>query len=73
LRILRNDFERLAGLTGVPTTGLAMTITTYRPVDVGRRTYTVTYDSYRLLGGLKWDWNGWKWKAALVYSEGART
>lgn len=64
--------NRLAGLTGVPTTGLAMNITTYRPVDTGPRTYTVTDDSFRLLGGLKGDWNGWKWESALVYSE-ART
>ena len=64
--------NRLTGLTGVPATGLAMTITTYRPVDAGPRTYTVTDDSYRLLGGLKGDWNGWKWESAAVYSK-ART
>lgn len=64
--------NRLTGLTGVPTTGLAMTITTYRPVDAGPRTYTVTDDSFRLLGGLKGDWNGWKWESAAVYSK-ART
>jgi iron complex outermembrane receptor protein len=64
--------NRLAGLTGVPTTGLAMTMTTYRPVDAGPRTYTVTDDSFRLLGGLKGDWHGWKWETALVYSA-ART
>lgn len=64
--------NRLAGLTGVPTTGLAMNITTYRPVDTGPRTYTVTDDSYRLLGGLKGAWNGWKWDSALLYSQ-ART
>jgi iron complex outermembrane receptor protein len=64
--------NRLAGLTGVPTAGVAMNITTYRPVDTGPRTYTVTDDSYRLLGGLKGSWNGWKWDSALLYSE-ART
>jgi len=64
--------NRLAGLTGVPTTGVAMNITTYRPVDTGPRTYTVTDDSYRLLGGLKGAWNGWKWDSALLYSQ-ART
>ncbi|OYX04683.1 MAG: TonB-dependent receptor, partial [Caulobacter vibrioides] len=36
--------NRLANLTGVPTTGVAMNITTYRPVDTGPRTYTVTDD-----------------------------
>lgn len=64
--------NRLPGLTGVPTTGLAMNITTYRPVDTGPRTYTVTDDSYRLLGGLKGAWRGWKWDSAMLYSA-ART
>lgn len=64
--------NRLSGLTGVPTTGLAMNITTYRPVDTGPRTYTVTDDSYRLLGGLKGSFSGWKWDSALLYSK-ART
>jgi len=64
--------NRLSGLTGVSNSGVAMTIANYRPVDAGGRTYTVTDDSYRLLGGLKGDWNGWKWDSALLYSE-ART
>jgi iron complex outermembrane recepter protein len=64
--------NRIAGLTGVPTTGVAMNMTTYRVVDTGPRTYTVTDDSYRLLGGLKGAWNGWKWDSALLYSQ-ART
>ncbi len=36
--------NRLANLTGVPTTGLPLRITTYRPVDTGPRTFTVTDD-----------------------------
>ncbi len=64
--------NRLVDLSGVPAAGLAMTITSYRPVDTGPRTYTVTDDSVRLLGGLKGDWNGWKWDTALLYSA-ART
>ncbi|UAL11657.1 TonB-dependent receptor [Caulobacter segnis] len=64
--------NRLSGLTGVATSGVAMTITTYRPVDTGPRTYTVTDDSFRVLGGAKGSWNGWKWDSALLYSE-ART
>ncbi len=59
---------RLPGLTNVPAAGLAMDIVTYRPVDTGPRTYTVTDDSYRLLGGLRGEWNGWDWESAAVYS-----
>ncbi len=64
--------NRLPGLTNVPTAGLAMNITNYRPVDTGPRTYTVTDDSIRLLGGLRGEWNGFDWESAIVYSK-ART
>jgi outer membrane receptor protein involved in Fe transport len=60
--------NRLAGLTGVPTTGLAMTITNYRPVDTGPRTYSVTDDSVRVLGGLRGDAYGFHWESALSYN-----
>ena len=61
--------NRLSGLTGVGASGVAMNITTYRPVDAGPRTYTVTDDSYRLLGGLKGTFgDGWKWESAGLYS-----
>lgn len=60
--------NRLANLVGVPTTGLALTITNYRPIDAGPRTYTVTDDSVRFLGGLRGDRNGFHWETALSYS-----
>ena len=37
----------------MPTAGLPLRITTYRPVDTGPRVYEVTDDSYRLLAGLR--------------------
>ena len=64
--------NRLANLTNVPTGGLALNMTTYRPVDTGPRNYTVTDDSLRLLGGLRGNWSGWDWDSAFLYSE-ART
>jgi len=60
--------NRLANLTGVSNSGLALNITTYRPVDAGPRTYNVTDDSVRLLGGFSGDWNGFSWQSALSYS-----
>lgn len=60
--------NRLAGLTGVPTTGLPLRITTYRPVDTGPRTFTVTDDSIRTLIGLRGNFGKFKWETAASYS-----
>jgi outer membrane receptor protein involved in Fe transport len=60
--------NRLANLVNVPTTGLALRLTTYRPVDTGPRVYEVTDDSYRLLAGLRGNKSGFDWETALVYS-----
>ncbi|MFM1815949.1 MAG: hypothetical protein RLZ98_2644 [Pseudomonadota bacterium] len=64
--------NRLAGLTGVPEGGLALTITNYRPVDAGPRTFIVTDDMVRGLAGLRGEWKGFSWESALTYSA-ART
>lgn len=60
--------NRLANLTGVPTTGLPLRITTYRPVDTGPRTFTVSDDSIRSLMGLRGQFGGFKWDSAISYS-----
>jgi iron complex outermembrane receptor protein len=64
--------NRLPGLTGVPAGGLALTITNYRPVDAGPRTFVVTDDMVRGLAGLRGEWKGFSWESALTYSS-ART
>ena len=64
--------NRLPGLTGVPVGGLALTITNYRPVDAGPRTFIVTDDMYRGLIGVRGDWRGFSWESALTYAA-ART
>ena len=58
----------LANLTGVPTTGLALRMTTYRPVDTGPRTFTVTDDSLRGLLGVRGNLGSFKWESAATYS-----
>ena len=60
--------NRLPNLTGVPVGGLPLTITNYRLVDTGPRTFTVTDDMVRLLGGLRGDWGNFTWEGALSYS-----
>jgi outer membrane receptor protein involved in Fe transport len=60
--------NRLAGLTGVPAAGLALRITTYRPVDTGPRTFTVTDDMARGLLGLRGEVGNFKWETAATYS-----
>jgi outer membrane receptor protein involved in Fe transport len=60
--------NRLPNLVNVPTTGLPLRITTYRPVDTGPRVYEVTDDSYRLLAGMRGEKFGFDWESAIVHS-----
>lgn len=59
----------------IPTTafynpfGEAIYFDRYRPIDAGQRHTNVKNDSYRILGGLRGNWNNWDWETALVYSE----
>jgi len=61
--------NRLPGLTGVPTAGLPVLMTNYRFVDTGFQVVKVDNYQARLLGGLRGEWRGFDWEAALVYSE----
>ncbi len=60
--------NRLTGLTGVPTTGLPLRITTYRPVDTGPRVFQVTDNMVRGLLGLRGSFGNFKWESAATYS-----
>jgi outer membrane receptor protein involved in Fe transport len=61
--------NRLPGLTGVPAAGLPLRLTNYRPVDTGPRTFTVTDDLFRLLGGFRGELGGnWSFDSAITYS-----
>lgn len=64
--------NRLANLTGVPAEGLPIRITSYRPVDTGPRTYTVSDNMGRGLLGLRGDIAQFKWESAFSYAR-ART
>lgn len=60
--------NRLTGITA-PAAGVDLLLSGYRFEDLGPIEVNVTNDQYRLLGGLRGDWNGWNWESALVYSE----
>ncbi len=60
--------NRLPNLVNVPAAGLPLTIVNYRPVDTGPRTFTVTDDMVRLLGGLRGGFGDFDWESALSYS-----
>jgi outer membrane receptor protein involved in Fe transport len=60
--------NRLPNLVNVPAAGLPLTIVNYRPVDTGPRTFTVTDDMYRLLGGLRGGFGDFDWESAVSYS-----
>jgi iron complex outermembrane receptor protein len=60
--------NRISGTTA-PTTGLAVTLTSYDFVDAGKSKVDVTNSQTRFLGGLKGEALGFKWESALLYSE----
>jgi len=49
--------------------GEAIFIDRLRPIDTGQREINVENDSFRILGGLRGNWNGWDWESALLHSE----
>ncbi|MBX9614930.1 MAG: TonB-dependent receptor [Caulobacteraceae bacterium] len=65
----RTNPNRIAGLTNVPVTGLAVTLNQYRFVDAGYQGVDVSNYQARLLGGLRGEWRGFDWETALLYSE----
>ncbi|MCG2586836.1 TonB-dependent receptor domain-containing protein [Massilia sp. TS11] len=64
--------NRLPNLTGVPAEGLPIRITSYRPVDTGPRTFTVSDNMARGLLGIRGDLGKFKWESAVSYAR-ART
>ena len=49
--------------------GEAIAIGRYRPIDIGTRDVKVKNDSFRILGGVRGDWNNWDWETAFLHSE----
>lgn len=64
--------NRLAGIDA-PDEGLDVLIARWRPTDLGPRFISTESSTYRLLGGLRGNWNGWDWESALGYSENETT
>jgi outer membrane receptor protein involved in Fe transport len=60
--------NRLAGINA-PAAGLPVTLSSYNFSDVGPNIVDVKNTQYRLLGGLRWNFLGFRWESAAVYSE----
>ena len=61
--------NRLPNLTlGVPTGGLPIRITNYRPVDAGSRSFVVTDNMARGLLGVRGDLGDFQWESAVSYA-----
>lgn len=60
--------NRLPGLN-VPASGIALTISGYRPADAPPRHIVVNDDSYRVLTGLRYDLGDWDMETAALYSQ----
>jgi len=60
--------NRLPGINA-PASGLAVTLSSYNIADAGPNLVHVENDQYRVLAGLRWDWLGFQWESAALYSE----
>ena len=49
--------------------GQDIRIVDFRPIDAGQRFINVKNESFRVLGGLRGDWNNWDWESAFLHSE----
>lgn len=49
--------------------GVDLQIRDLRPIDAGPRQVEVKNDSFRILGGLRGDFQGWDWETAILHSE----
>ena len=67
--------NRLEGLEDgdVPDEGYDLVIRNWRPLGAGPRIIENESQTYRLLGGLRGDWNEWDWEGALGYSANETT
>lgn len=64
--------NRLPGIDA-PAEGLDVLISRWRPVEVGPRFFDTESTTYRVLGGLRGDWNGWDWETAAFHSANSTT
>ncbi len=49
--------------------GVDLEVRDYRALDAGQRSINVENDSYRVLGGLRGNFNSWDWESAVLHSE----
>ncbi len=52
-----------------PDEGLDVLIRRWRPVEMGPRIFEVDLDTYRVLGGLRGEWNDWDIEGAFSHSQ----
>jgi outer membrane receptor protein involved in Fe transport len=62
--------NRLPGLntTDVPAGGVDVLLQNWRPTDLASRRIKTNTETYRILGGLRGEWDAWSWEAALANS-----
>ena len=53
--------------------GVDLQFRDYRPLDAGPRRVEVENDSFRLLGGVRGNWDTWDWESAFLHSEAETT
>ncbi len=64
--------NRVDGINA-PDEGLDVLVSRWRPTEMGPRIFNVDSTTFRLLGGLRGEWNDWDWESAFSYSENSTT
>lgn len=57
----------------IPAEGLPLQIRNFRYTEAGPRDVVVENDQFRILGGLRGEFQGWSWESALLYNRASVT
>ncbi|WP_417316846.1 TonB-dependent receptor plug domain-containing protein [Emcibacter sp.] len=64
-----NYYLQQAAAANPDLAGSDVLLTRYRPLELGPRIIEVNQDAFRVMAGVRGDFQGWDWESAFIYSE----